>query len=70
MTVPYHLDLTQFSLERFRRALETRENILGPENPDAGETLRAYAGLLRELGREAEAAETASRADRILAGIK
>jgi len=25
MTVPYHIDLTQFSLERFRRILETEE---------------------------------------------
>jgi serine/threonine-protein kinase len=42
--------------QRFRRALELAEGGLGRENPELQEILRPYAKLLRELGRDAEAA--------------
>ena len=51
------------SAERgFRRALEVMEKGLGPDHPDVAEVRRSYAALLRDLGREAEAAEQEQRA--------
>jgi hypothetical protein len=41
----------------FKRALEIRERILAPGQPDLVATLSGYASLLRELQRDREAAE-------------
>jgi len=42
--------------EEFRRALAIGEKGLGKDHPELAEILRPYAALLRELGRNAEAA--------------
>jgi Tetratricopeptide repeat len=46
----------------FRRALTIREQILGARHPALAATLEAYADLLRETGREAEAGLLVGRA--------
>ncbi|MGB6851297.1 MAG: tetratricopeptide repeat protein, partial [Thermoanaerobaculia bacterium] len=46
----------------FARAIEIREEKLGPDHPDLAETLEAYADLLRTIGHTSEAEELASRA--------
>jgi len=48
-----------------RRALAIMEKQIGPEHPTVARGLVDYAALLRELGREAEAAEMDARARQI-----
>jgi tetratricopeptide (TPR) repeat protein len=48
--------------ERFRRALELGERGLGAGHPDLAEIRRAYAALLRDLGRERDATAVESGA--------
>jgi tetratricopeptide (TPR) repeat protein len=47
------------------RARAIMEKELGPEHPTVGTALEDHAALLRELGRETEAAELDTRAERI-----
>src|SRR5207302_5045269 len=42
---------------RLKRALAIRMRVLGREHPETAESLQDYAGLLRHMGREAEAAD-------------
>ena len=44
-----------------------QETALGPDHPDVAETRENYAALLRETGRDAEAARMEARAKAIRA---
>ena len=46
---------------RFRRALEQYDRMLGPEDPRLAPVLRAYAAVLREVGRGEEAEQMERR---------
>ena len=52
----------------YRRALDLRERVLGPNAADVAETLSSYADLLRKMGRTAEADRLGARATAIEAG--
>ena len=49
----------------FRRSLMTWEKAFGPDHPDSVTSLENYAVFLRQMNREAEAAELEVRANRI-----
>ncbi|MEE8199821.1 MAG: tetratricopeptide repeat protein [Candidatus Acidoferrales bacterium] len=51
----------------YRRALAIREKILGPDHPRVALVLENYATLLRQTGREPQAAEMEARATAIRA---
>ncbi|MFQ5664409.1 MAG: tetratricopeptide repeat protein [Terriglobia bacterium] len=51
----------------YRRAITIYENALGPGHPEVARTLENYAALLRDTGREDEAAELEARAQAIRA---
>ena len=61
------LGRSDHSIDSKARALTIREKALGPDHPDVAESLENYAALLREVGREAEAAEMTARAEAIRA---
>jgi tetratricopeptide (TPR) repeat protein len=52
----------------YRRALSIRTVSPGAGNRELVETLRDYAELLRRLGRQGEAAELTTRAERLASG--
>ncbi len=52
----------------YRRALDLRERVLGPNAADVAETLTSYAELLRKMGRTTEADRMAARAAAIESG--
>ena len=49
----------------YLRALEIRENRLGPVHPDLAITLENYAALLSKMGRTADASTLVTRANAI-----
>ncbi len=49
----------------YKRALAISEETLGPEHPTVAQMLENYAALVRETGREAEAAKMEARAKKM-----
>jgi tetratricopeptide (TPR) repeat protein len=52
----------------YRRSLEVWERSLEPDHPESFDSLAGYAALLRDLGRDAEAAELEARVEAAKAG--
>ena len=52
---------------QYKRALNLKEQLSGPEHPDVATILHNYAGLLREANRYKEAENLSARADAIMA---